>query len=351
MYINSSKLKKTKPLLDCHLRRCPNRRAELWSKFFFQKVFVLVIVATAVVSFRARGAVSQDEVSLIRRVTLFPILSAPEYAGVADDAWWQMRDEMTLNRRLLVASRQFLLKNDVFQARGRLPPADSILLGKLLDAHALITSQFDGQKLSMQAYDAGNGMILWRQELPMNAAVPISEQLAKLARRMVKDFESYLPNQGHVVMDSLIGSVVYEEAGKKVVQVDFGPRAQIEVGDTVQWVRLKYRNLNPVLQDGGLLSAFAEGTVSRISQGLAVVTVDRIHLKEKIQEHQMIRAPKEALRIENTARIRDRVRGEISRDLLVPLRDQQSEWRQENRPVATTLSIVASVAAFLLLAF
>ena len=96
---------------------------------------------------------AQEELSLIRRVVIFPMLADKAFEAKTDEAWWQMREEMTVQRKLLVASRQFLIRNDVLQARGALQPADAILLGKLLDAHAIITSQLQDRKVHMQAYD------------------------------------------------------------------------------------------------------------------------------------------------------------------------------------------------------
>ena len=194
------------------------------------------------------------------------------------------------------------------------------------------------------------GLLLWRREVSLNPSVAVGDQLSPVARRMIRDFESHLPNQGHVVVDPLIGSAIYIEAGIKVVQVDFGPTSQVEVGDAVQWIQVTPQSFDPLLQGGAQVTVFAEGTVLRKSQGLAIVQLDRMTKGFAIKEFQMVRAPREVERF-SEMRIKEGANKGLASDLVVRASGVEENYRNEHRPVAATLSVVASVAAFLLLAF
>src|SRR6185503_6700203 len=98
-------------------------------------------------------AFAQTDHTMIRRISVFPIKTAPEFQQVADEAWWELRETLTRDKRFLVASKNFLMQKDVYQARSALTPADAIILGKLLDANALITTHLDERNLTMRVYE------------------------------------------------------------------------------------------------------------------------------------------------------------------------------------------------------
>ena len=241
-------------------------------------------------------AEAQVDHQLLRRVVVFPIkvegeqppqlraVQSKDIETAADDAWWQVREELTASRRFLVASKQFLVKSDVFAPRGELQPADTVILGKLLDAHALITGQLKGRILSMQAYDGSNGVVLWRKESTMHPSLKVSDQFAATARKLINDFIASIPYQGFQQVDPLIGKPLYEEGDVTVAQVDVGVSSKVAAGDPVQWIKVTAFNASPLFQGGAKITVFAEGRVLKLDQGIATVEVLRATKINEIKE-------------------------------------------------------------------
>ncbi len=121
------------------------------------------------VSFHARGQTTQIKNQknknglitheLMRRLVVFPIQADTAVSKEAESTWWDIREKLTESRRFLVASKNFMQAKDVFQPRAELQPADVLILGRLLDAHALITTFLVDKKLSMRVYETQNGML------------------------------------------------------------------------------------------------------------------------------------------------------------------------------------------------
>src|SRR5262245_25083625 len=80
------------------------------------------------------------EHTLLRRVAVFPIEAPEELNSKADEAWWELREFLTKDKRFLVATKNFLQQQNVYQPRAELDPAAAIILGKLLDADAVIST-------------------------------------------------------------------------------------------------------------------------------------------------------------------------------------------------------------------
>ena len=189
----------------------------IFSLFFISLLGVSTAFAQ---STQASASGSLFNHQLIRRMVVFPVKSDPTLQASVEDAWWQAREELTRSRRFLVASKQFLIKSDVFLPRGELEPADSIILGKLLDAHGLVTLQLVERRLQMNVYDSSNGVLLWTKSVPLHPSLTVQDQLPALAKRVVADFVSSIPYQGFTIVDSLIGRALYEEGSAKLAQVD-----------------------------------------------------------------------------------------------------------------------------------
>lgn len=307
----------------------------------------LVHAASPVPAKKSAAAVHQ----LIRRLAVFPFLAPQELKASSEEAWWQARDELVKTRRYLVASKQFLTKSEAFQARRELEPADAILLGKLLDAHALIAGYLEGRTFIMIAYDASNGIPLWRRELPLLLSLPVQEQLAGAARRLVRDFIASAPYQGFQIVDPVIGTPVYEEGAGKFADIDVGSATDIQPGDSAQWIRLENQSLEPLFQGGGQMQAFAEGRVVKVDQGIATVELLRIDKSRAIKEYDLIRFPREFERLQDQFAIRTGSRSSVSPELLALEAAPLEAAIKERRPLVAVASWVGSVAAFLLLAF
>lgn len=296
-------------------------------------------------------AESPAEHQLIRRVVIFPFKTEPDLESVAEDAWWQVREELTKTRRFLVASKQFLIKSDAFQPRGELEPADVLILGKLLDAHALITTQLNGRKLSMQVYDAANGLALYQKQLDLRASQTIKDQLALASRQLIDDFIATMPYQGYTTVDSIVGTAAIRNGDITLAHVDFGAGSRVEVGDVVQWVKVKSTSFAPAFQGGGQLTVIADGKVTKIEDGLADVEISRAPSLKDIREYSLVRAPREAQRLAAQYAIKEKPMATVTTDLVAPEANPGERVSRERRPLLTALSFVGSIAAYLLLAF
>lgn len=324
---------------------------------FFAGLSLLLAVSVA-----GSRAEAQVEHQLIRRMVVFPIKAetsvtaardarAQVPAAVLEEAWWQAREELTASRRFLVASKQFLIKSDVYQARGPLEPADAVILGKLLDAHALVTAQIKGRTLYMQVFDGGNGLPLWQKEFVMHPSITVSDQITVAARKLIGDFIASVPYQGFTHVDPLVGKPIFEEGDVLLAQVDVGLGTQVQAGDPVQWMRAVGTTVAPLFQGGARISVFAEGRVVKIEQGIATVELLRATRIDDIKEFSLVRLPREFERMQAEFMIKENVRGYLGVELAAPEISPMEQIRRERRPLAATVSWVGSLAAFLLLAF
>lgn len=292
------------------------------------------------------------EHQLVRRIAVFPIKSDTEHQASVEEAWWQTREELANTRRFLVASKQFMVKNEVFQPRGELEPADAIVLGRLLDAHALIVGDLKNRNLTLTAIDAANGFTLWQKSLDLSTTSAIGDQLAIASKKLIDDFIASVPYQAFQIVDPLIGRAVYSDGALTLAQIDVGVAGNAQVGDTVQWVRVSYESNKPVFQGGGKITAIAEGRVIKVSQGVATVEVTRAVRRDLIKEFSLVRLPREFERLQSKYAMKDmEVKSTTDLSLLSPEAAPMENVRKERKPLLATGSFLASVAAFLLLAF
>lgn len=292
------------------------------------------------------------EHQLIRRLAVFPLKTDSDRAKAVEEAWWQTREALAGTRRFLVASKQFMVKNEAFQPRSTLEAADAIVLGRLLDAHALITGELNGRTLTMTVYDAANGFVLWSKSTELKQTAAASNQLPTAAKRLIGDFIASVPYQAFQIIDPLIGRPTYSDGSLTLAQVDVGVAGTAQVGDAVQWVRISYESNAPIFQGGGKVTAIAEGRVVKVSQGIATVEMTRAIRRDLIKEFSLVRLPREFERLQAKFAINDNeVKSTTDLTLLSPEAAPMETIRKERKPLLTTGSVIASIAAFLLLAF
>ena len=192
-------------------------------------------------------AFAQTEHTLVRRLTVFPIKVAdPELEAVADAAWWEVRETLAKDKRFLIASRNFLQQKDVYQERAELSPADAIILGKLLDSNALVTTYVDDRVLHMNVYEGEYGRPLWMHKMTLQPSLPVAEQLQPAVMRLAQDFVAAIPYHGFVKLDPLKGGVVYRENKRTFVKAEIGTQAEVDVGDSAQLVRITSDSIKPL---------------------------------------------------------------------------------------------------------
>ncbi len=297
------------------------------------------------------AAWAQTEHSLVRRVTVFPIKAGQDLSPIAEDVWWELRETLTRDHRFLVASKNFLMQKDVFQARGVLSPADAIILGKLLDANALVTTFLDERTLRMHVYEGEYGRPLWEQQVVLQPSLPVAEQLKPAVLKLAKNFIASVPYHGFVVIDPLRGRPVYQEGRRLLVKAEIGLGTEVEVGDTVQLVRIYSDHIKPLFTHGASVEVFAEGRVVEQSGDSIVVELDRLNRANVIQEGTLVRVPKELKRLQQLYAIQDSLKNKIDPEFFSPGMTSSKQEEAETKPLVTSLMFVANLAAFLLLAF
>lgn len=293
----------------------------------------------------------QIEHQIVRRLVVFPFQAPPKLVAKADEAWWQVRQELSQNQIFLLASKQFLSKNEALQARGELQPSDVILLGKLLDAHALVTGVISDHAFTMTVYDASFGLMLWQNHIELQVSRPSEDQVVEAGKKLARDFLASIPYQGFQVIDSLRGKATFEDNDEVRTEVQINPASGIQVGDIAQWIHLYHKSTDPLFQGGGEVKAFAEGKVVLVDKGIATIQLIRATSLSEIKEYTLVRFPKEAERLKVEYALKDSLPGKLSTAIIETPADKMKSVAQERRPLVTTLSFVGSIAAILLLAF
>jgi len=313
---------------------------------------LIILIAMSFISF---SAFSEDigpiQHSLLRRITVFPIQVDRSFSKPAEEAWWQIREYLTENRRFLVASKNFLIQKDVFQAREELSPADAIILGKLLDAQGLVVTYLKGKTLYMKVYEGDYGRLLWHHELKLEPSVPIARQILIASKKLIMDFIASIPYQGFVVVDHLIGKAVYSEGNKHLTKVNMGDKSSVEVGDQVQFVRVVSNNLRPLFIDGAVSEVFAEGRVVTLGRSTAIVEILRaINLKD-VKELSLVRFPREFKRLQENYALRSGLSASSVSNVLTSQMTLVDKEIAEKKPLVTSLAFIINLAVWLVLAF
>jgi hypothetical protein len=313
--------------------------------------FLLLALLAALFFHPADALAQQLDHQLIRRAAVFPVKVSAGLESTADETWWRVREELTRSRRFLVASKQFLIKSDVFQPRGDLEPADAVILGKLLDTHAMVTIQLLDRNLVMTVYDGTYGLQLWRRGVALHPSRTIREQLPGLGARLVNDFVASVPYQGFTIVDAMIGKPVYLEGDIRLAHVDFGAATGVQIGDTVQWIKLSATGISGMFQGAAQMAVFAEGKIVRLDEGVAIVEISRATSLKDIREYALVRVPREADRLRSEFVISDTPKPTLTAEVVTPEFNPMSQVTRERKPLTAALSFISALAAFLLLAF
>lgn len=310
---------------------------------------VFLSLLTLVFCVTAHAQTSRKKpVGFIQKAVVFPIEAQKPFQKVADDAWWTIREELTDTKRILVAAKRFMVQKDVYQPRKTLEPPDVILLSQLLDSDVLITSQLVGRDLTMIAYDYFDGGILWQQTLSLHPSIPIEQQLKESAKQLIRDFIASLPSQGHVILDPLINTPVYEEGDIHLAKGDAGANSRVTERDTIQWIRIERVGSGPLFGSGGRIEVIGEGQVLKVENGILTSEIKRTKNLQDIQTFTLIRLPKEAefLTTQYSLKSDKVLKPELRYNPLPPTTEQDDK----GKPLFAALAGIASIVALLLLA-
>lgn len=294
---------------------------------------------------------AQSDHSIVRRLAVFPIKTGEGLSQVSDDAWWELREAFTKDKRFLVASKNFLQQKDVYQSRAKLSPADAIILGKLLDANALVSTFVEDRVLYMKVYEGEYGRLLWEHQLALQPSLPVAEQLKPAVVKLAQDFIASIPYHGFVVIDPLKNRPVYQEGHRLLVKAEIGSAAEVDVGDQVQLVRVYSENLKPLFTSGASIEVFAEGRIVERDREIILIELDRLNRSSAVQEGTLVRVPRELKRLEQLFSLKDNLKNKIDPEFFSPGMTSAKQHEAETRPLVAALTFIGNIAAFLLLAF
>jgi hypothetical protein len=331
--------------------RNPEARYTLVMRISREFVVTLFLAATVIFFGGAKNAVAQvPEHEAIRRLVVFPFLADKTLSKVAEDSWWNLREQLSDNKRFLIASKNFMEVKDVYQARGYLTPADAIILGRLLDAHALITVVIEFASVSMQTYETKSGSIIWQRKIDFHPSIPISKQIPEAIRKLALDFISSLPYQGYLIVDPLIGRAMFQEGGRNFVRADIGSSAQIKVGDPAQLISITARNLLPLYEGGLDLNVLGEGVVTKVDRNVITIEVSRQKENVKFTEGTLVRMPQELRRLQDSYSLNPDLTERAGLQTLNTTATELTREEKETKPLVTSLSFIGNLALVLLLA-
>lgn len=287
---------------------------------------------------------------LIRRVSVFPLKAPAEYRASAEEAWWQEREALSESQRFLIASKNFLIQKDVFQARAELSAADVVILAKLLDAQALITSFLFERTLSLRVYEGEYGRLLWSKDVQLHGSLPISDQLGKAAKKLINDFVASIPYHGFVTVDPEQGKPFWQEEKKTHMRIDLGKGAEVQVGDKVQVIRIQHDSVQPLFAPETPVEIVAEGVVVKLEDNGATVEILRAQKPLPIKEFGLIRLPGELKRVRDAMGLSESIK-KIDTDYFAPEVTPLKQKLAERKPLVAALTFIGNLAVFLLLAF
>lgn len=308
---------------------------------FKSSVFFVVLMMSVI-------ALGQADHKLLRRIAVFPIAEAN--VANSEEAWWQMRENLTKDQRFFVASRRFMVNRGVFQPRKELKPADAIILGKILDAQALVVSFLEDRTVRMKVYEGENGTVLWEGNAELHPAVPINEQIIKTSIQLMSAFVLAIPYQGFQVMDELIAKAIFEEDGKKMAWVFVGANSKVNPGDGVQWVQIESQHNKPLFSSTGKVSVIAEGIVKNIRGDRVLVEIEKMRSPEDLKVDSLVRFPKEFQRLQELYANQDKG-SSLSQEYLTGEMKEASQFSKDHNSTSTALAWILNIAGFILLAF
>lgn len=291
---------------------------------------------------------AEVELPLHRRVAVFPIAEAG--GSSAEEAWWQVREMLTKDQRFFVASRRFMINRGVFQARKILKPADAIILGKILDAQALITLYLDERSLNLRVYDGENGYLVYQSTKSLHPAIPLNDQLVKAAVTQVSDFVLSLPYQGFLVIDDLQAKPVYEIDGKSHAQIYVGGNQSIDTGDVVHFIQAFGNGADGVLSPTMRVSVVAEGVVKNRRGDRVEVEVQKIQDQSLLIENSLARFPREVQKSKELFSSEEKS-SILSHEYLSGDLKAMSEAKKDHNSTSSSLAWILNLAGFILLAF
>lgn len=304
----------------------------------------LLLIILSFVTYNSRAAVEHN---LFTKLAVFPIADADFESS--EEAWWQMRESLTRDQRYLVASRRFMINRGVFQPRKTLKPADIVILGKILDAEALVTSFLVDRKLNLFVYNAEDGTTLWKAELQLHPAIPIQEQIVKASQKMIQDFLNAIPYQSYQVHDEHKSNLYIDDGESIIANIAKSSVVDVKPGDAVEWITVQADSSQPFFNQNVSISVVAEAKVIAIKDSSIEVQIFKLKSKDILKDGALIRFPKELYKSQNL------VAGGQSANLAPEYLNQDlkeaNSLQKGHNATTTALAFFGNIALMILIAF
>lgn len=302
-------------------------------------------------SFGCAAFAQTVEHTLVRRLAVFPIEAPEEIAKRADESWWDLREFLTKDKRFLVATKSFLQQQNVYQPRAELDPAAAIILGKVLDADAVMTTFLKERTLHMAVYESKYGRPLWTQEVELQPSIRLTDQVAPVTLKLARDFIASIPYQGFVVQDPLKDGATYRDGRRLLFKADIGLNSEVSVGDQVELIKVKSDHVKPLFTHGATIEVYAQGRVVSIDRETMTGEIQRFSRTNDVKEKALVRLPKEMRRLEQQFSLTDPLKNKINPEFISPEISSTKESVAEHKPLVASLVFIVNIAAFLLFAF
>lgn len=197
------------------------------------------------------------KVSSLKRVVVFPAQGVDD--SLVDELWWQVRSLLAQDLRFTVATRRLMINRQVLVPRGELKTADAVLLGRILEAEALISMYIKDAKAWVKVYRSEDGLLVWQGDLAFNPALSVKDQALGIFSKLIKNFMNEVPYLGYQVNNPLSGELMDFNETHALVYIQSG-RTELETGQRIQWGELVVSQL-PLFLSQRKLQVLVEGEV------------------------------------------------------------------------------------------
>jgi hypothetical protein len=240
-----------------------------------------------------------------------------------------------------------MINRGAFQPRKNLKPADAIILGKILDAEALVTMQIENRLLIFKVYETESGQLYFETKFEFHPAISVSEQLPKAAAAVSESFLRSQPFHGFLFQDSAHSKIVYEIKDKKMVSV-FKGSFSVEVGDEVQFIKSYAGNDSVMISTETKIEILAVGKVLALQDDKAQVELIKMTEESDIKDLGLVRFPK----LVSSSSFEGGNEGvNLTTEYLTTELKNVKEHSKAHGPTPSSLAWIFNIVAVVLLAF
>jgi hypothetical protein len=181
----------------------------------------------------------------LRKAVVFPAKGVDD--SLLDELWWQTRELLASDGRFDVATRRLMINRQVLSPRGSLKPADSVILGRILDSDILVTQSLANKKVTLAVFRCVDGAALWQEEVLLDSSQRESDQILPIFKGLIENFLKKVPYVGYQTLSPQSQALYEPEGHQGFVFVEIPVGQKKTLGDKVYWVKVTYSG-QPLLQ-------------------------------------------------------------------------------------------------------